>query len=313
MNSNNKIPAYAVLLAGKSENPQYPHLRHMATDGQARAIENLFDLISESQEYLFNKGIKKIDTGIILGSGMTAISSKFNKIFSIPYADIPHLTNTEIKSHEGELIYAESDGKLLLIFAGRIHYYEGHEMWQVAYPVRIIKAMGAKTLLTTGAAGGLNLDYQEGDIVVLTDHINLLPDNPLRGANDTRLGLRFPDMSEPYKLSHVKSIRQIAKAMGVKVQTGVYAGLPGPSLETRAEYSYLHSIGADLVGMSIVPEVIAAVHSGLDVVALCIVSNICYPPDQITETTIDDVIAVVSGSANQAATLVKEWFRQKNQ
>jgi purine-nucleoside phosphorylase len=268
----------------------------------------LYSLVSESRKFLINSGIKKVDTGIILGSGMNAISSKFNKILSIPYTDIPHLTNTAIKSHKGELVYAESDGKLLLIFAGRIHYYEGHDMWQVAYPVRILAAMGAKTLLTTGAAGGLNPDYKEGDIVLLTDHINLMPDNPLRGPNDKRLGLRFPDMSEPYTLAHVDAIQKIAKEQGVKIHAGVYASLPGPSLETRAEYSYLHTIGADLVAMSIVPEVIAAVHAGLDVVGLCIVSNICYPPDRITETTIDEVIAVVSSATNEAAILVKEWI-----
>ena len=292
MNSNNKI----------RENPPDP--RH------PRPIKSLFNYISETQEYLAKKGIKKVDTGIILGSGMSAISAKFNKILSIPYTDIPHLTNTAIKSHKGELIYAESAGKLLLIFAGRIHYYEGHEMWQVAYPVRILAAMGAKTLLTTGAAGGLNTDYHEGDIVLLTDHINLMPDNPLRGPNDSRLGLRFPDMSEPYTISHVEALKSIAEDIGVKVHTGVYASLPGPSLETRAEYSYLHTIGADLVAMSIVPEVIAAVHAGLEVVGMCIVSNKCYPPDQITETTIDEVVAVVNTSAETAATLIETWVKR---
>lgn len=292
MNSNNKT----------RENPQNP--RH------PRAIKSQFEKITESKEYLLKAGIKKIDTGIILGSGMHAISDKFNKILSIPYGDIPHLIPTGIKSHKGELIYAESNGKLLLIFAGRIHYYEGHEMRQVAYPVRIIKAMGAKTLLTTGAAGGLNPDYSEGDIVLLTDHINLMPDNPLRGPNDSRLGLRFPDMSEPYAMSHVETIQTIAEKLGVTVHTGVYASLPGPSLETRAEYSYLHTIGADLVAMSIVPEVIAAVHAGLDVVGLCIVSNVCYPIDQITETTIDRVIGIVSKSSSKASSIVLAWLNK---
>lgn len=281
-------------------NPQNP--------SNPRPIKNLYNCTIQSKEYLEKKGIKKIDAGIILGSGMNAISTKFNKILSIPYTDIPHLTSPTIKSHKGELIYAESNGKLLLIFAGRIHNYEGHEMWQVTYPVRILQAMGAKTLLTTGAAGGLNPDYAEGDILLLTDHINLMPDNPLRGPNDDRLGLRFPDMSEPYTMSHVSAFQEIAREQDITVQTGIYASLPGPSLETRAEYAYLHMIGADLVGMSIVPEVIVAVHAGLDVVGLCIVSNVCYPPDQITETTIEEVIAVVNKSTEKASALVKEWI-----
>jgi purine-nucleoside phosphorylase len=172
-----------------------------------------------------------------------------------------------------------------------------------------LQSLGAKTLLTTGAAGGLNPDYLEGDIVLLTDHINLMPENPLRGTNNERLGLRFPDMSEPYSLSHIKTFQDIAIKQGIRVHTGVYASLPGPSLETRAEYNYLHTIGADLVAMSIVPEVIAAVHAGMEVVGLCIVSNVCYPPEQVTETTIDEVIAVVGSASAKAAGLIKDWIK----
>jgi len=275
---------------------------------------NLYDLIQESAIWLKERGVDRIDFGIILGSGLGSIADAFEVIAAFKYDDVPHLAGTAVMGHKGELLYVRtsvgtSTGlRYGLIFRGRIHYYEGFEMWQVAYPVRILKELGAGLLITTGAAGGLNPDYREGDIVALRDHINLMNENPLRGAHDTRLGLRFPDMSKPYSQNINARLKEVAKASGMRLHEGVYAGLTGPSLETKAEYAYLHRIGADLVAMSIVPEVIVAVQCGLDIAGICVVSNICYPPNAVKETTIEAVIGVVNEAAGDVRQLLSEYI-----
>ena len=266
--------------------------------------QNLYDLISESSEWLKGNGIDRVDVGVVLGSGLGPVVEKFNKITSVSYKDVPHLAGTAVQSHKGELILAEVNNKRVLIFQGRIHYYEGYEMWQVAYPVRLIKALGGSRLITTGATGGLNPDFQEGDLVLIEDHISLMPESPLRGPHDNRLGDRFPDMSEPYSKEFRDLILSVAVKSNVGVRTGTYSGLPGPSLETKAEYEYLHRIGADLIGMSIIPEVIVGVQSGMQIAGICVVSNMCYPPEIVKETTINSVVATVNSSASSLGTLL---------
>lgn len=268
---------------------------------------NLIDLIAESCEWLKLRGIDNADIAIILGSGLSSMVSKFEVIDSIPYSEIPNLAKTSIESHHGVLHVARSGSKNILIFAGRIHFYEGYEMWQVAYPVRLAAAVGVSLLITTGAAGGLNPNYHAGDIVLLSDHINLMPENPLRGMHDDQLGERFPDMSEPYDQHHRSAIVEIGQKMNLQIPSGVYAGLPGPSLETKAEYAYLHQIGADLVGMSIVPEVIVAVQQDLEVIGLCVVSNECFPIDRIKKTTIEGVVRTVETASSKIALLIHNY------
>ena len=260
---------------------------------------DLYDRIAEAADFCKEKGVGNVDIGIILGSGMGDVVNLFDKQTEIAYRDIPYLADAGVQSHKGVMRYSQVEGIGVLIFAGRIHYYEGYEMWQVAMPVRLLKALGANKLITTGACGGLNPAFTMGDIVLIKDHISLMPESPLRGPNDRRLGDRFPDMSNPYPHEMREAIMQAARTTGVDLMEGVYAALPGPSLETKAEYAYLHRIGADLVGMSIVPEVIAAVHGGMTVCGLGVVSNMCYPPEVVVETTIDDVVSAVGAAAGR--------------
>lgn len=265
---------------------------------------NLFERIQESKQKLQELGIDRVDIGIILGSGLGSVVDKFNTITSVPYLEIPHLAGTAVHSHKGQLVYAEVNNKRILIFVGRVHYYEGYEMWQVAYPVRLIKAMAGEVLISTGATGGLNPEFREGDLVLIEDHISLMPESPLRGPHDSRLGDRFPDMSKPYSSQLNSRLLSTAVELNIKMNSGIYSALPGPSLETKAEYAYLHRIGADLIGMSIVPEVIVGVQSGLEIAGICAVSNMCYPPETVTETTIEGVVDVVSGSAGNLGSLL---------
>jgi len=265
---------------------------------------NLSELIKETAGWLRSRGIGKIDFGLILGSGLGDVVKQFEILDLIPYREIPHLAGTSVMSHRGTLCHVRAGDQRGIVFQGRIHYYEGFEMWQVAYPVRILKAMGARLLITTGAAGGLNPEYEVGQIVILNDHISLMPSNPLRGAHSSELGSQFPDMSEPYSIELSAKIEKAAGQEGGKVSRGVYAGLPGPNLETRAEYAYLHKIGADLVGMSIIPEVITGVQAELKIAGVCVVSNQCYPPASVGKTTLEHVVQTVTEQAGLMGKLI---------
>ncbi len=269
---------------------------------------NLYEIVQESASAFRSKGVSSIDITIILGSGMSGIVNQFNKVTEFNYTDIPHFVSPGVQEHKGKVILATSGEKSILFFVGRVHYYEGYDMWQVSLPVRVARALGARQLIVTGAAGGLNINYNEGDVVLLEDHINLQPENPLRGINDPRLGLRFPDMSEPYSSEMRKEVAQLAIEHGIEAKTGVYASLPGPSLETKAEYQYLHRIGADLVGMSIVPEVIVGIQCGMQISGICIVSNVCYPPENVRITTIESVLEVVQRSAADVGRLIQAYL-----
>lgn len=269
---------------------------------------DLLSLIEETADFLRHHGVEEVDAGIILGSGLGGIESIVNVRETIPYTDVPHLAGAAVLSHRGHILYGDCGGKRVLVFSGRIHYYEGHEMWQVAYPVRIINALGAKCCISTAAAGGLNADYKEGDIVAISDQINLLPANPLRGPNDDRLGPRFPDMSEPYDQRLRGQFQKACETLGIRTHQGVYASLAGPSLETKAEYIFLHRIGADLVGMSVVPEAIVAAHAGIPFLAVSVVSNICYPPELVEVTTAEKVVEAVSDSAGTVASALEKFI-----
>ena len=244
--------------------------------------------------------------GIVLGTGLGALADEITIEKEIPYSEIPYMPASTVVSHAGKLLFGELNGMPVVALAGRFHYYEGYEMEQVTYGIRLLKMLGVDRVLLSNVAGGLQADMVPGEIVMIRDHINLMPANPLRGANDERLGPRFPDMMQAYDPEVNNKVLELAKQMDITARLGVYAALPGPNLETPAEYNYLHTIGADLVGMSTVPEVIVARHMGLKVNVFSMVSNVCYPIEALTPTTVDEVIAVANAATPKLSRLVKE-------
>ena len=206
-----------------------------------------------------------VSLGIILGTGLGNLASQIQVELEIPYQDIPHFPISTVESHSGTLLIGTLAGKQVLAMKGRFHYYEGYSMKEVTFPIRVMKQLGVQTLLVSNASGGLNPKQQVGEVMVISDHINLFPENPLRGKNYEEWGPRFPDMSESYSPRLIALALQIAQERGIKLHTGTYCGVEGPNLETPAEYSYLRTIGGDAVGMSTVPEVLVACHSGMEV------------------------------------------------
>jgi len=217
--------------------------------------------------------------GIILGTGLGALVKDVTIEHTLPYAEIPHFPVSTVESHSGNLLAGSLAGRRVLVMQGRFHYYEGYSMQQVVFPVRVMKMLGIKKLFVSNAGGGLDPDMNYSDLMLIEDHINLQPTNPLVGKNLDELGPRFPDMYEPYDLNMLSQAEAAARELGFadKVRRGVYASLPGPMLETPAEYRYLRTIGADGVGMSTVPEVIAARHMGLPVLAVSVITDLCAP------------------------------------
>jgi len=259
---------------------------------------------SEAAEYI-KTAVSKItaETAILTGTGMVGISDMMENTIRIPYSDIPYFPESTVASHAGECIIGTIGGKQIILFSGRFHYYEGYKMEQIVFPVRVMKILGIKNLLMTNASGGLNENFSGGDIVVVSDHINLMPRNPLRGKNDARFGIRFPDMLNAYS----KKFRALIKEqMGDDYKEGVYVAMAGPSLETPSEYNYIHNIGGDLVGMSTVPEVIAAVHCEIEVAVFSVVSNMCYPIESLEVTTLEEVIGAVAASAPKLNLVLKQ-------
>jgi len=236
-------------------------------------------------------------TAIMTGTGLASIVDQLEVIKSIPYSEIIHFPTSTVQSHTGSLVLAKHEGESVVILAGRWHYYEGYSTKELTLPIRVLAALGVDTMLFTNVAGGVNPHYQAGDIIAIADHINTIPDNPLRGAHDERLGLRFPDMLHTYSAKLRQLLQEAASKYDLSIKEGIYYGLQGPSLETPAEYKMIHRLGADLVGMSTVPEVIVARHCKMEVAALSIVSNVCYPTARITETTIEEVIDIASAAS----------------
>lgn len=212
--------------------------------------------------------------GIILGSGLGNLAAEITDKVEIPYGEIPHFPVSTVEGHSGKLILGHMKGRPVVAMAGRFHYYEGFPMKAVTFPVRVMKELGIHTLFISNAAGGMNPTFKVGDLMIIRDHINLQPEHPLRGVNDDTLGPRFPDMSEPYTKSIIAEAYKIAGNNNIALHSGVYVGVQGPTFETRAEYKYMHIIGGDAVGMSTVPEVIVAVHAGLRVFAMSVITDI---------------------------------------
>lgn len=263
---------------------------------------NLYDRIEETAAFLRTKTDLAPVAGIILGSGLGLLADHVSEAVAIPYSEIPHFPSSTVVGHAGKLIFGMLGGKQVMLMAGRFHYYEGYSLDEVTFPVRVMKAMGAQTLLVSNAAGGMNRDYKVGDIAIITDHINLHPEHPLRGPNDERLGPRFPDMSEPYSLELIARAKEIALEQGIDVKTGVYVGLQGPTFETRAEYHWLHTIGGDLVGMSTVPEVIVAIHGGMRCFGASIVTDLGIR-EELNVITHEEVLEAANAAAPKLAAI----------
>lgn len=230
---------------------------------------------------------------LILGTGLGQLADEIETEHIISYSDIPHFPISTVESHAGKLIFGKLGGKQVVAMQGRFHFYEGYTMQQIAFPVRVAKAIGAQTLLVSNACGGLNPNYSRGDIMLITDHINFLGDNPLMGPNDDELGPRFPDMSEPYTERLLELAENVALENSIKLHQGVYLAATGPMLETKAEYRYMRLLGADVVGMSTVPEVISAVHMGMDVLGISVITDECFP-DALEPVDIEDVLAAAA-------------------
>ncbi len=257
--------------------------------GLARASE-LLRTIEEARAAIAGRTTVRPEVGIILGTGLGQFAAAMANASSIPYDEIPHFARPSVESHAGELILGTLGGKATAILSGRVHYYEGLTMRQVTFPVRVLRALGVKTLVVTNAAGGMNPLFEAGDIAVVVDHINLMGDNPLIGPNEDSLGPRFPDMSEPYDRALVALAREVALAEKIALREGVLAGVAGPNLETRAEYRFLRWAGADLVSMSLIPEAIVAAHGGMRLLAFAVVTDLCLP-DALEPVDIPRILA----------------------
>lgn len=269
------------------------------------------EAIQETANYLRNRGVKNIDVAIVLGTGLTVLKDLLQTEEVIDYSDIPFFPVSTVESHAGKMFYGKFNDKDILIIAGRFHYYEGYEMDDVTYYVHVLKALNAKQLIITNAAGGLNPHFQSGDIVVVNDHINLFPVNPLRGRNDDHYGARFPDMMKVYQIELIEQFKAAAQQSNIGIKEGVYLGWQGPSLETPAEYKMARMLGADLVGMSSVPEAIVAKYCKIPLLMLSIVSNQCFPLSEIKEVTIEEIIHCVNASAEKLKGLLKAFLSQK--
>jgi len=241
--------------------------------------------------------------GMILGTGLGGLAEQIQQPVGIPYEEIPHFPASTAPSHAGRLVCGTLAGVPVAAMEGRFHYYEGYSLAQVTFPVRVMKALGAEILLVTNAAGGINPQLELADVVVLEDHINLMPDNPLRGVNDDRLGPRWPDLCEPYDRHLIQRARTAGMELGIPVHKGVIVAVPGPNLETRAEYRMLKQFGADVVSMSTVPEVLVAIHSGMKVLGFSIVTDLCLP-DALEPVEVPKILANAARGGERLARLI---------
>jgi purine-nucleoside phosphorylase len=249
--------------------------------------------IEDARSAIASRSAVRPEVGVVLGTGLGQFAAAMTNATAIPYAEIPHFPVTSVESHAGELVLGSLGGRPAAVMNGRVHYYEGYSMREVTFPVRVLRALGAHTLVVTNAAGGMNPNYRAGDIVTVVDHINLMGDNPLVGPNDDALGPRFPDMSEPYDRSLIALAREIALEERIPLKDGVLAAVSGPNLETRAEYRFLRWAGADLVSMSLVPEAITAVHGGMRVLAFAVVTDLCLP-DALEPLDVPKILATAA-------------------
>lgn len=270
----------------------------------------MIEKIHQSADALRSKGVDHADIGVILGTGLgNQFVREIIDPLVIPYQDIPHFPVATVTSHHGNLIWGTIAGKKVLAMQGRFHYYEGYSMQDITFPVRVMQAMGVSHLLISNAGGNMNRSWSKGDLMLLDDHINLLPDNPLRGINHADWGNPFPDMSEPYSGLLNSKLLAIAQRSNITLRKGVYVAVAGPNLETRAEYRYLRNIGADVVGMSTVPEVIVANHMRLHCCAISVMTDDC-DPDNLKPVSIQEIIDVAARAEPNLTTLFRELIAE---
>jgi len=249
----------------------------------------MIEKINEAVEFIRSKGIAKPEVGIILGTGLGKLVDDLDVEFSLDYTDIPHFAESTVEFHSGKLLFGTLSGKQVVVMNGRFHFYEGYNLEEVTFPVRVMQFLGVETLLVSNACGAVNPAYKPASLMIIDDHINMLPGNPLIGKNNNKLGPRFLDMSQPYDPVLIQKMETIANEKGIEINKGVYVAWMGPSLETRAEYRFIRMMGADVVGMSTVPEVIVAHHMGMKVAAVSVVTDLC-DPDNLQVVDIEDIL-----------------------
>lgn len=269
----------------------------------------MLEKIQKATDFLSAKITTSPQTGIILGTGLGNLITQMDISLEIPYETIPHFPVSTVEGHQGKLIVGKLGGTEVIAMQGRFHYYEGYDMKQVTFPVRVMRALGICNLLVSNAAGGMNPDFEIGDIMIITDHINLFPEHPLRGKNYDELGPRFPDMSEAYSKDLIAKAKQIAARNKIKVVEGVYVGTSGPTFETPAEYRYFRTIGGDAVGMSTVPEIIVANHAGMKCFGISIITDLGVP-GKIVEVSHEEV-QKIGNSVQPLMTLIMKELVQE--
>ncbi len=265
---------------------------------------NEMQKISEATAFLRERGFESPSAGIVLGTGLREIIQHIRIEEEIEYAQIPHFPVATVETHKGKLVYGDLAGTKILVMQGRFHFYEGHSMAQIVLPIRVMKMLGVGRLLLSNVAGGINPAFRKGDLVAIEDHVNLQPSGPLVGQNLDELGPRFPDMSSPYAPELIRLLQRAAVNTGTKLKQGVYAAVTGPQLETRAEYRYLRIIGADMVGMSTVPEVIAARHMNLPCGAVSIITDEC-DPENLAPINVSEILEIAAAADKILAGIFK--------
>jgi len=270
--------------------------------------QNMLEELNQTITYLRLAGVVNPEAGIVLGTGLGRMASEIEVILSLDYRDIPNFPLSTVESHPGKLIYGKLQGKLVLAMQGRFHYYEGYSQQQITFPIRIMKLLGIQCLLLSNAAGALNKQFKKGSLMLLDDHINMLPDNPLRGKNLDELGPRFPDMSQPYSAQLNEQFMRIAERENITLYKGVYLAVTGPNLETRAEYRMYRNF-ADAVGMSTVPEVIVANHMSLPCAAISVLTDEC-DPDNLMPAKIEDILATAAKAEVQLCRLLSVFIKE---
>lgn len=261
------------------------------------------------RDYLIGKGFVNPEVAIILGTGLGRLVDEIDIEISLPYEEIPYFSEATVSFHKGSLIHGKLDGKMILVMHGRFHYYEGYTLQQITFPIRVMHALGVKSLLISNAAGAVNLDFKPASLMIIDDHINMLPGNPLVGKNYSKLGPRFVDMSTPYDDEFIEKIELIAIQNNIEINKGIYAVWTGPSLETKAEYRFIKTMGADVVGMSTVPEVIVARHMGMKVAAISVITDSC-DPDNLQVVDIDDILNNAALAEKDLIVLIRELIQQ---
>jgi len=271
--------------------------------------EQYFKKVEETYQFLKEKVSLSPDIVITLGTGLSSLGEKVKKVKSFPYKEIPNFPVSTVETHKGELIFGFLENKKVAVLQGRFHYYEGYSTKELTFPLRVLTLFKPKIYIVSNAAGGLNLTFKSGDIMIIKDHINLIPDNPLRGINNEKWGPRFPDMSRAYDLELRELFKKVAQKLNEEIKEGVYVAIPGPSLETPAETKFLKIIGADAVGMSTVPEVIVAVHAGLKVLGISIISNV-NDPDNFKPILFSEVVEQSKKTEKRLEKLIRAFIRE---